>query len=127
MPIFTYFAVVGSVLIALMFVTNATLETSGPAIVTSDQIGLPKPKPRRPDPIQILSAAPAPAPDMTSPLVRMAAPKIESAPEVLAVEPAVRAARAEAPPQNKAVTDKQPPAEYRQNHAWPRDFGLAGL
>ena len=30
MPIFTYFAVVGSVLIALMFVTNATLETRRP-------------------------------------------------------------------------------------------------
>jgi hypothetical protein len=125
MPIFTYFAVVGSVLIALMFVTNATLEKGGPAIITSDHYGLPKP--RRPDPIQILSAAPAPAPDMTSPLVRMAAPKAESAPEVLAVEPAARAARAEAQPQNNAVIDKQPPAEYRQNHTQPRDFGLAGL
>ena len=29
MPIFAYFAVVGSVLIALIFVTNATLEHSG--------------------------------------------------------------------------------------------------
>jgi hypothetical protein len=121
MPIFTYFAVVGSVLMALMFLTNATLEKGGPPIVTSDRYGLPKT--RLPDPIQVLSATPAPAPDMTSPLVRMAAPKAESASEVLAVEPAARAARAEAPPQNKTV----PPTEYRQSQTSPRDFGLAGL
>ena len=35
MPIFAYLAAVGSVLIALMFVTNATLERAGPALVGS--------------------------------------------------------------------------------------------
>jgi hypothetical protein len=134
MPIFTYFAVVGSVMIALLFVAGATLEKGSPAVVTS-QYGLPKPwrpvvtsdqdglpKPWRPDPIH-LAAAPAPAPDMTSPLVLAAAPKAQSAPEVLAkVEPAARAARAEAPPKKKRVTrTQQPPVDYRQNHAWSRD------
>ena len=139
MPIFAYFAVVGSVLIALLFVADATREKGTPAVVTS-QYGLPKPwrpvvtsdqyglqRPWRPDPIQILSA-PAPAPDMTSPLVLAAQPKDQAAPEVLAkVEPAARAARAEAPPK-KRVTRTQPPVDYRQNHAWSRDrdYGLSG-
>jgi len=35
MPIFAYLVAVGGVLIALMFVTNATLEKSGPPIVTT--------------------------------------------------------------------------------------------
>jgi hypothetical protein len=135
MPIFTYFAVVGSVMIALLFVAGATLEKGSPAVVTA-QSGLPKPwhpvgtsdqynlsRPWRPDPLQILSSAPAPAPDMTSPLVLAAAPNAQSAPEVLAkVEPAARAARAEAPPKKKRVTrTQQPPVNYRQNHAWSRD------
>ena len=42
MPIFAYLVAVGSVLIALMFVTNATLEKSGPAIVTTQRVGLPE-------------------------------------------------------------------------------------
>ena len=133
MPIFTYFAVVGSVMIALLFVAGATLEKGSPAVVTA-QYGLPKPwhlvgtdqynlpRPWRPDPIQILSSAPAPAPDMTSPLVLAAQPKVHAAPGVLAkVEPAARAARAEAPPKKKRVIRKQPPDDYRQNQAWSRD------
>ena len=134
MPIFTYFAVVGSVMIALLFVADATLEKGSPAVVTS-QYGLPKPwhpvgtsdeygleKPWRPDPKQVLAAVPAPAPNMTSPLVLAAQPKAQSVPEVLAkVEPAARAARAEAPPKKKRVTRKQPPDDYRQNPAWSRD------
>jgi hypothetical protein len=121
MPIFTYFAVVGSVLIALLVVADATREKGTPAAVTvTSQYGLPKPW--RPDPIQILAAAPAPAPEMTSPLVLAAAPKAQSAPEVLAkVEPAARAARAEAPPKKKRVTRRQPQVDYRQNNAWSRD------
>jgi len=42
MPIFTYFAVAGSVMIALLFVAGATLEKGSPAVVTA-QYGLPKP------------------------------------------------------------------------------------
>jgi hypothetical protein len=145
MPIFTYFAVVGSVLIALLFVADATLEKGTPAVVTS-QYGLPKPwrpvvtsdqygleKPWRPDPKQILAAVPAPAPDMTSPLVLAAQPKAQSVPEVLAkVEPAALATRAEAPPRKKRVTGTQPPVDNRQKHTWSqhlpgsREFGLSG-
>ena len=40
MPIFTYFAVVGSVLIALLFVADATLEKGSRAVVTSERVGL---------------------------------------------------------------------------------------
>jgi hypothetical protein len=141
MPIFTYFALVGSVLIALLFVADATLEKGTPAVVTS-QYGLPKPwrpevtsdqygleKPWRPDP----KTVPAPAPDMTSPLVLAAQPKAQSVPEVLAkVEPAALAARAEAPPRKKRVTGKQPPVDNRQKHTrsqhlpGSREFGLSG-
>ena len=138
MPIFTYFAVVGSVLIALLFVADATLEKGTPAVVTS-QYGLPKrpvvtsdqyspEKPWRPDPKQILAAVPAPAPDMTSQAVLDAQPK--SVPEALAkIEPAAREARAEAPPNKlrievsaKARAEAQPqnnsfaqPIDHQQN------------
>ena len=64
MPIFTYVVVVGSALIALLFVMGATPEKAAPPIVTSERQGLPKPW--RPDPIQVLTATPAPPPDMTS-------------------------------------------------------------
>ena len=60
MPIFAYFAVVGSVLIALLFVADATREKGTPAVVTS-QYGLPKPwhpVVTSDQPIQILAAAP---------------------------------------------------------------------
>ncbi|MGA8972031.1 MAG: hypothetical protein WB496_02380 [Pseudolabrys sp.] len=119
-PIFTYVAVVSSVLIALMFVVNPMLEKGTRAVVTSDRVGLPKPW--HPDSIQTLAAAPAPAPDMTSPLVLAAAPKTQSAPEVVAkVEPATRAARVEATHKKKRVTSRQPPDDYRQSYGWSRD------
>ena len=119
MPIFAYFAGVGSVLIALLFVADATREKGTPAVVTS-QYGLPKPW----HPV-VTSDQPIPAPDMTSPLVLAAVPKAQSAPEVLAkVEPTTRAAEAEAPPKKKRVTGRQP----RQNHTWSRgrNFRSAG-
>ena len=116
MPIVIYFAAVGSVLIALIFFANATLEKGPPAIATTQRVGLPQSP--IPDPTQILTSSPAPAPDMTSPLVQAAAPTVQPTPEVLAVEPEARAVRAAAPPQNKE-------AEFPQNQ--PRDFGLAGF
>jgi hypothetical protein len=129
MPIFTYFAVVGSVLIALLFVADATLEKGTPAVVIS-QYGLPKPwhpvvasdqygleKPWRPKTQkQILAAVPAPAPDMTSPLVLAA----QSTSAFEAVTPAAREARAEAPPKKvrvevsaKKARAKAPPQNQR--------------
>jgi len=110
MPIFAYLAAVGSVLTALMFVTNATLEKGGPAIVTTQRVGVPESQ--FANPTQILTSTPAPAPDMTSPLVLVAEPKVQ--PEVPAVVPAPRGARAEALPHYNPITG-------------PRDFGLSGM
>lgn len=73
MPIFSYFAIAGAVLIALLFLADATLEKGTPPVVTSERQGLPEP--RRPDPIQTLVTAPAPEPDMTSKAVLAAQPK----------------------------------------------------
>ena len=42
MHILFYFAVVGSALIALLFVTDATLEKGAQAIVTTQRVGLPE-------------------------------------------------------------------------------------
>ena len=42
MPIFAYLVAVGSVLLALMFVTNAMLEKGAPPIVTTQRVGLPE-------------------------------------------------------------------------------------
>jgi len=60
MPIFIYFAVVSSLLIALLFVADATLEKGLRVVVTSERVGLPEPW--HSDSIQILAATPAPAP-----------------------------------------------------------------
>ena len=120
MPFLAFFAVVGSVLVALLFVVNPMLEKGTRAVVTSDRVGLPKPW--HPDSVQTLAAAPAPAPDMMSPLVLAAAPKVQSAREVVAkAEPAARAARAEATHKKKRVTHRQPRDDYRQSYGWSRD------
>jgi hypothetical protein len=137
--------VAGSVMIALLFVADATLEKGTVAVVTS-QYGLPKPwrpvvtsdqdglpKPWRPDPKQFLAAVPAPAPDMTSPLVLSAQPKAQSVPEVLAkVEPAARATWAEAPKKKRVIVRQQPVDNRQKYYTWSqhlpgtREFGLSG-
>ena len=125
MPVLALFVMTGWVLIALLFVTDATLEKGAQPIVTTQRVGLPET--HLPNPTQILTSKPAPAPDMASPLVLVAAPKVQAAPELLAVEPAARTARAEAPSQNNRVTDREPRAEFRQNRDSPRNFGLSGM
>jgi hypothetical protein len=96
MPVLAFFAVVGSVLFALLFVADATLENSTPAIVTSQRTGLPAP--RYHIAIKTLTTPSAPAPDMTSQAVLTAQPK--SASDALAkIEAGAREARAEAPPE----------------------------
>ena len=116
MPVLAFFAVVGTMLVALLFAADATLENSSPVIVTSQRTGLPAP--RYHNAIKTRTTAPAPAPDMTSQAVLDAQPK--SAPEAK-IEPAAREARAEAPPkkarveaspQDKRVTQ---PIDYQQN------------
>lgn len=110
MPALAFLAAVGIALIALLCVADATLERSSPVITTSDRVGLPERW--HPDTVQILTSPPAPAPDMTSPPVLAAQPKPE--PDVLEkIGPAARAARAEAPPKNRRVTQ---PLDRWQNH-----------
>jgi len=100
MPVLAFFAVVGSVLFALLFVADATLDNSSPAIVTSQRTGLPAPRYHKA--VQTLTAVPAPAPDMTSQAVLAAQPTSVS--DTLAkIEPAAREARAEAPPKPMQV------------------------
>src|SRR5262249_57146982 len=108
-PAFSFLAVVGLVLVALLFVADATLENSSPVIVTSQRSGLPVPW--HPDAIKTHATEPAPAPNMTSQAVLAAQPKL--ALEALAkIGSAARAARAEAPPQNQRVTQ---PIDHQQN------------
>ena len=107
------------------------------------------PKPSRPNALQVLTPTPAPAPDVApepkldavaatpapasdvAPEPKLgAAPKAQSAPEVLGkVEPAAGRARAEAPPKKKRVTATGPTgaagAITGRERARPpeRDFG----
>jgi len=118
MPALTFLAVVGLVLVASLFVLDAALEKLAQASAANDRYGS----------IQAVVAAPAPAPDMTSQAVLAAQPQDPPALDVLKIEPAARAARAEASPMKKRVTHTQPPVEYRQNKASShREFGLSGM
>jgi hypothetical protein len=109
MPVLAFFAVVGSVLVALLFLADGTLEQSGsPVIVTSQRIGLPAP--RYDNAIKPLTTGSAPAPDMTSQAVVAAQPKSMS--DALArIEPAAREALAEAPPKRIEASAKKARAE----------------
>jgi hypothetical protein len=117
MPILAFFSVVGSVLVALLFLADATLENSSPAIVTSQRTGLPAPRYDNANAIKTLTTATAPAPDMTSQAVLAAQPKSASDAKI---EPVAREARAEAPPTKlridvsaKARAEAQP--HHQQN------------
>jgi hypothetical protein len=124
MPIFSYFAVVGSVLVALLFVADAALDKGTQAIVTSDRYGLPKPW--RSASIRTLTSASAPAPDMTSDAVLVAQSTAQPAPQILPkIEPAARAARAEAQPTKKRDTREPQPVKYQQPFGGDR-FSIKG-
>jgi len=102
MLVLSYFAVVGSALVALLFVADATLEkNSSPVIVTSQRTGLPESHYH--NAIKTITTTPAPAPDMTSQAVVTAQPR--SAPDegLAKIEPAAREARAEAPRKHMRV------------------------
>jgi hypothetical protein len=112
MPALAFLAVACSVLVALLFYADATLEKNGPpAIITSQRSGLPEPS-RHPEEIRILTAAPAPPPDMTSQAVLGAQPKAQ-ADALTKIAPEARAARAEALPKTKRLTL---PIDHQQNH-----------
>ena len=123
MPIVSYLVGVGSVLIALLFVADATLSKSvSPVIPTSTLYGLPKPW--KPDPAQTLVATPAPEPDMASEPLQTALPKTEPVNDTTA--------RADRAPKKKQVAHKRPrPADAREIYAWSpnanRPFGGGGF
>jgi hypothetical protein len=124
MPIFSYFAVVGSALVALLFLADATLPKSEtPVVVSSNFYGMPKPW--KPDPAPpVLTATPAPEPDMASAAVLAAAPKISSVPA--ATSPMAHMARADATPKSDAPKKKRvvrphPRFDGRQNYALSRN------
>jgi hypothetical protein len=109
MPALAFLAVIGLVLAALLFVADATLQSGSPAIVTSSRVGLPEPW--RPDTAGALTTTPAPPPDMSSKAVQAAQP-----PDAVAkIDPAARAARAEAPPKKKRVTPQRPFDYYQRS------------
>jgi hypothetical protein len=106
MPVFSYFAIAGAVLVALFFLADATMEKGASPVVTTERVGLPKSW--KPDPVQTLVRVPAPEPDMTSPAVLAALPKA--------------AAEALNSPKKKHVTRKRSPDDhYQQNQAWSWD------
>ena len=120
MPALTFLAVVGLVLVGLLFVADATLESGPSPIVTSDRTGLPKPW--RPDGVKTLTTAPAPAPDMTSDAVLSAQPKVVHDASAK-INAAARAARAEALPRNRNATE---PVNYPQNSNLFDRFSIKG-
>ena len=134
MPIYSYFAIVGSVLVALLFVADATLEKSGPLPFNNESVGLPKPW--QPDSKNsVLTAMPALEPDMTSAAVRDAMPAAQSAAPMPAAAAKTRAAAAPAriakhdaaPKKPKRVARKTPrPDGDWRNYAWQRNGNDGG-
>jgi hypothetical protein len=100
-----------SVLVALLFVADATLEENGaPVMVTSQRTGLPTPRYHNANEIKTLANLPVPEPDMTSQAVLAAQPK--SAPNALPkIGFEARDARAEVPPKNARASGKHARAE----------------
>ena len=122
MPILSYFVGVGALLVALLFVADATLTKSdSPVVPTSTLYGLPKPW--KPDPpVQTLAATPAPAPETAAP------------PEtVLKTEPVNEAnTKTETAPKKKHIARRHVrPADHQQTYAWTpntyRPFGGGGF
>ena len=124
MPILSYFAIVGSVLVALLFVADATLEKSGPLPFNNESVGLPKPW--QPEPKgSVLTATVAPEPDMTSAAVRDATPPAPqaatpAAPQNAAIAAAAAAAKAEAIPGRTAKAEAAVPERTAKVESAPK-------
>ncbi len=119
MPVLAFLAFVGIALVALLFVADATLERDAPVIITSERIGLPAPW--HPGTTQSLTSTPAPAPDMTSQAV-LAAQPVSKPKAVEKIEPAARAARAEAP----SKYDRLPQAANDRQYGLVDRFSIKG-
>ncbi len=120
MPIFTYFALVGSVLVTLLFAADATLPKHGPVVVSSEFYGMPKPWRPENSKTPVLAARAAPEPDMTSEAVRAAAPRPAAHNHMAQADLAkTDMTKTDAAPKKKPVARKQPrPDGDPQNYAW---------
>ena len=111
MPVLAFLAAAGLALLALLFVADATFKTGSSPIATSSRVGLPERW--HSDTTQVLTSPPAPMPDMTSPAVLSAQPKIT---------PADSRAQAEVPPETNNFTR---PFDYRPRRGQDR-FSIGG-
>ncbi|MFZ1207123.1 MAG: hypothetical protein WA756_00710 [Pseudolabrys sp.] len=126
MPFLAFFVMAGWVLVALLFVADATLEKNdSPVIVTSQRTGLPTPRYHNANATKALTTPAAPEPDMKSQAVLAAQPKsVDALPKI---ESEAREARAEAAlhgaqPQNNRVRQ---PIHYQQPNMFDR-FSIKG-
>jgi hypothetical protein len=111
MPALTFLAIVGLMLIASLFFSDAALEKLAQATVANDRY------------VSIRADVSAPAP-ASSQAVLAAQPKDPPALDVpTTIEPAARAARAEVRPA-KHITQTRYPQNNPSSH---REFGLSGL
>ena len=117
MPLLSYVVVIGSILLALMFVAEATLEKSERLPNNSQSAGLPKawdPK------TQNFASNPAPEPDMTSDAVKAAAPLVVAATNSTTATATVK-------PHAKKTARRHPlPGEAGQRYAWRPDDAFRG-
>jgi len=119
LPVVTVLAMLGLVLIVLLFVAGATLQIHKPA-----NAGLP-PEARR-NHYDLDTSAPAPAPDMNSQAVLEAQPNSQLDP-LTKLHPDAHAARAEAPAESNSVArpfDRQQ-NDYREKPLADR-FSIGG-
>jgi hypothetical protein len=116
MPLFSYVVVIGSILLALMFVADATLEKSERLPNNSQFAGLPKPW----DPkTQNFASNFAQEPGMTSDAVKAAAPLVVAPTNSAAAKPTVK-------PHAKKIARRHPlPGEAGQRYAWRPDDSAA--
>lgn len=134
MPILSYFAVIGTALLALLFVADAKFERHGPLAISTNFEGLPKPwKPELNPPLplakpQEIQTAAAPTLD---PKWNEGKPA-EAAAVPQTAAPVQQLAKAEPPPKKKQkrAAHKQPRRneyaqqnEYAQRYAWRHDGG----
>lgn len=84
MPFLAFFVMAGWVLVALLFVADATLEKNdSPVIVTSQRTGLPTPRYHNANATKALTTPAAPEPDMKSQAVLAAQPKsVDALPKI---------------------------------------------
>ena len=114
MPIISYFSVVGSVLLGLLFVADATLEKKAPARV-SQFVSSPSAYESK-NSNTSLAAMLAPAPDMSSDAVKAAS---VATPSTQTDSTRVPTAAVVAKKKNNVVLRQ--PQDDRQNYAWSRN------